>query len=358
MITISVSELKKFMSHSKNIRANGILPILSYVKLECIGKNATLTKTNLHSFVVVDIEADFKNDETILIEEQTLNSCVNFSKGDSIKIEVKGINVVLDDGFRKLQSQFEDAKNFPAVDGMNDTKIIEFDESLIKSLSLAKNHTLPASNGMREWKSFVHVLKIGSKSFVVGINGAVSYFRSFKEVLPELSLDPETVAIICKFPSLNYNSNERYDYFQYLGVTYGFIKAETGRPQLEGIFDKFKSEDSLIVNRKDLVDFCDMVSSLNGSHIPPEVTLNDKGKDKLLLKYIDMTGIEKASEPISVESKTFNVPEILFQPKNLLTVMKDLGTEKVKISKILGNMIITTEEEPEYTGSIMELAKL
>jgi hypothetical protein len=358
MITISTSELKRFLYHAKNIRDNRILPILSYVKLECKGNSATLTKSNLNSFVVCEIKAEFKKDETILIDQQTLSACVNFGKGKEVKITLKNGNVIMDDGFRELKSQCEDEKNFPEIE-TNTGEKTPFDADVMASLSLAKSHTLPAaSGGMREWKCFVHVLKIENKSFIVGISGAVSYFKSFKQKMPEISLDPETVAIITKFPEADYSSNDRYDYFQHEGTTYGFIKAETGRPQLEGIFDKFKSEDSLTVNRKDLVDFCEMVQSFNGTTIPPEVSMINVDKNKVLLKYIDLTGVEKASEPIAVEGKTFDIPDILFLPKNLLIVMKDLGVEKIKIEKIMGNMIVSSPEEKNYTGSIMELSKL
>lgn len=358
MILVKTSELKRFLPHSKNIRSRGILPILSFVKIECKDNRATITKTNLHSFVIFEIEAEFKQDETVLIEENVLEACANFSAGEYITITKKENAVTLDDGFKKLKSQYEDEKHFPSTN-IDSEQENSFDEEVISALSLAKNHVLSSSNSVREWKCFVHSVKIGKKSFIVGISGAISYFRSFKQALPEFSLDPETVSIIGRFPDVNYMSGEKYDYFRWNGIVYGFIKAETGRPQLEKVFEQFTSEDSIILPRRDLVNFCEMVNtSLNSSNLPPEVSISDDGNGGIILKYVDVTGIEKASEKIKSRDKTFDVPEIIFQPKNLLTVMKDLDSDDVKISKIFGNMIITTSEEPNYTGTIMELAKL
>ena len=81
MISIDVKQLKKFLSAAKNIKNRNIMPLLDYVKLECKGSVATLTKTNLDAFVVFEIEAAFDKDETILIDEHTLNSSLSYANG-------------------------------------------------------------------------------------------------------------------------------------------------------------------------------------------------------------------------------------------------------------------------------------
>lgn len=357
MITINVSELKRFLNAAKNIKDSRIIPILAYIKIECSGDAATMTKTNLHSFLVMEVDAKFDNDCVFLIDEQTLNACAFYAKDKVVEVKLIGKNVVMSDGYMEWKTPTIE-NNFPTTE-INIEEKISLDAEVLSAMFLAKQHTLSASDkSIRGWKCFVHVMKINKKSFVVGLNGFISYFKSFKENLPEISLDPDTVGIVCKFPEIYYSAGSRYDYFQYLDITYGFIKAETARPNLDVIFERLKSEDSLIANRKDLVNFCEAVVSINGSSIPPEVSIKNDGKDKIIIRHTDLTGVEKAVESIKVDKKTFDVPEILFQPKNLLTVMKDLGVDKVKLSKIDGNLIITSDEEKDYVGSIMELAKI
>lgn len=356
MVTISISELKRFLNNAKSIKDNKIIPILSYIRLECNEKASTLTKTNLNSFVVTEIEADFKKNVIILIEEQTLSGCVNYSRGKEIKISISGKNVVLNDGFREVKCQHI-TDPFPSIESNTSDDKFEFNRDILSSLSVAKSHALAAADkSIREWKCFIHMLPINGKSHVVGVNGAVSYFKSFKGKLPKISIDPETVSIISNFPQVEYRSNDRYDFFSHLGTTYGFIKSETSCPQFETVLEKFKSENSFVINRKELVGFCEMTVNINGSSVPPEVCLRDAGKE-VLMTFDDISGNQSASETLNTDNKTFMLDDIFFLPKNMLIVLKELKADKIKISKIFGNMIISTDEEKDYLGSVMELAK-
>lgn len=359
MITISISELKRFLNNAANIKENRMLPILSYIKLECKGKSATLIKTSLHSFVIAEVEAEFKKDETILIEEQILAGAVNFSKGSELKISVVGKNVVMNDGFGDTKCQVQDIVNFPAVETNTEKEKIEISTDVIAALKLAKNHVLTVTDkDMRNWMSFVHIVEIGDKGYVVGANGQISYFKSFKVELPKISLDPDTVTVLAKYPSVNYSSNARYDYFQCLGITYGFIKTETACPNFEPILERFKSENSFMLNTNDILLFCEKAISINTSSVPPEVSIEDGGNGSLLLKFVGISDNESTMEKVKADGKTYEVEKILFQPRNLLTAVKDLGVDKIKVSKIHGNMVITSDEEKNYIGSVMELAKM
>lgn len=355
---IKTSELKRFLPHMKNIKGKSIIPILDFVKIECKDNRATLTKTNLSSFVIFEVEAEFKGDQSILVEEHVLTACSNYSEGEYVTIAAKdGKGVILDDGIKKLQSQYEDVKNFPSTDISLDEEV-SFDQEIISALSIAKNHVALTANGFKGWTGFVHSVHINKSSYIVGVNGMISYFRKFKNKIPEFSLDPETVVIIGRFPEVSYMTSDKWDYFRHNGVVYGFLKAETSRPDFTNVVASFKATDSFTIRKSDIYNFCDMVaSSLNNQSIPPEVSITDDGEGGVILKYTDISGIERAGQKVRVIDKNFNVAEILFQPKNLITVMKDLDADEVKISKTRGNMIVSSKDEPEYTGTIMELAK-
>jgi DNA polymerase III sliding clamp (beta) subunit (PCNA family) len=358
MVTVSISELKKFLHNSKYIKDRRVLPILSYVKLQCVGERAALTKSNLNSFLITEIDAGFNDDCTILIEEQSLVGCVNFSRKDEVKISIDGKNVVLDDGETITKCQTADPKNFPSVEFPEDPKRYRLDTEVISSLTLAKNHTLAGGeNGLRDWKYFVHVIELNKKKCVAGANGPISYFKYFKGDVPKFSLDPDVVTIISKFPELEYYSSDRYDYFTCLDTTFGFIKSEITTPELDTVVNKFKSENSFVVNRKEVIRLCEAAMFMNSSALAPEVSLKEED-GKLALTFEDNSGSRGKRQYLDFEKKTYEVSEIIFQPKNMITVLSSLDSEKVKVSKIFGNMVITTDEDKNYIGSVMELARL
>jgi DNA polymerase III sliding clamp (beta) subunit (PCNA family) len=358
MITIAISELKKFLHNSKYIKDRGVLPILSYVKLQCHGEVASLTKSNLNSFVVTEIDAHFNEDYTILIEEKSLAGCVNFSKGEEVKISIEGKNVIMDDGETITKCQAADIKTFPSVEFPEDPKKYRLDTEVISSLTLANGHTLAGGEkGLLDWKYFVHIIELNKKKCVAGANGPISYFKYFKGDLPTFSLESDVVTIISRFPELEYFSSDRYNYFTCLDTTFGFIKAEIKLPELDSVISKFKSNDSFVVNRKEVIRLCEAAMFMNSSSLAPEVSLKEED-GKLALTFEDNSGSRGKRQFLPFEKKTFEVTEIIFQPKNMITVLSSLDSEKVKISKIFGNMVITTDEDKSYIGSVMELARL
>ncbi len=360
MITIAISELKKFLHNSKYIKDNRALPILSYVKLECRGELASLTKSNLNSFVITEIDAGFNDDCTLLIEEQTLAGCVNFSQRSEVKITVSKDkkNIILDDGETISKCQTAELKAFPSVEFPEEPKKYRLDSEVISSLTLAKNHCLSGGEtGFRDWKHFVHIIDSNKKKCVAGANGPISYFKYFKGDLPKFSLEPDVVTIISKFPELEYFSSDRYDYFSCLDTTFGFIKSEIKPPELDTVISKLKSDDSFVVNRREVIRLCEAAIFMNTSSLAPEVSLKEED-GRLALTFEDNSGSRGKRQYLDVEKKTFEVAEIIFQPKNMITALSSIDSDKIKISKIFGNMVITTDEDKNYLGSVMELARM
>lgn len=356
MIVIDISELKKFLQSAKNIKDRNILPILSYIKLECKGGVAKLTKTNLDSFVTSEVEAAFKGEHTVLIDEKTLSATVAYSETNLLSISVDGSNVILDDGVKKNRCKVENSKLFPAIESNDLAEKTVLSTEFISSLSTAKNHTVLATERIR-WECFVHVLKSGTKTLVGGANGMILYLKTFNEQVPAMSLSPDTISAISGLHSAEYSSSGRYDFFQFLGTTYGFIKPEIGQPDLSLLLDRLKTDSPLTVSRKELISFCEMVISMNGSSIIPEVSLKTN-KDELMFCFDGAADAQGSERKVKAIGDIVKFPSTIFQPRNLLVVMKDLGTDTVNLSKISGNIVVTTDEDKDYKGSIMELAPL
>lgn len=357
MITIPTESLKRFIDASSGVPDTKLLPIYAYVRLECKKNGSTITKHNGHRFVVYDVEAEFKKEQTLMIETKPLFAFTKFCRTDEIKIIPNGLTVKLDDGERTISCQLT-KDLYPTIELNETAEKIELTTDVLKSLSIAKGHTMTTNEKvLREWRTFVHIKLLEGKWYVIGTRGEVTYFQGFKEKLPEISLEPEVISEISGFKQLNHSSVNGFDYFETLGALYGFIKPETKcSEQVAMVLKNFKSADSFEIDTLPIINFCEMVNMVNESAMPPDVQFVGTDKDVIKLKFDDSSDNVKAEELVSVSNKTFSFNECYFLPRNLLTVLKGAKAERVKISYAHRNFIVTSSE-PDYIGAIMELFK-
>lgn len=359
MIKIPISDIKRFITAAKPIRDTKLLPIYAYVKLHCEGNEGIFYKSNGTSFVVFNVSADFKENQTILIEEKTLFGFVEHSSGKEIKISTKGDIVNLYDGARTISCKVPPIEHFPAIQPKDSEESIVMDGNVLSALFLANSHILPpADQAMRAPASFVHLTPVGKLFYIAAWNGMVAYFKSFKEKIPNVSLDPDVISVISKFEILSYSRCGNYDYFDGGGVSYGFIKAECKTPDVSIMVERLKQDVKFTLDRKPLVDFCEMVIDVNSSSVPPIVSMGETSSTSLLMTFTDISENQNAVEKITVTGKVSLDEPFVFQPKNMLTVLKDLGCEKITMSYVQKNMLITSEEEIGYIGSVMGMAKI
>lgn len=353
MISIDVKQLKKFLSAAKNIKNRNIMPLLDYVKLECKGAVATLTKTNLDAFVVFEIEAAFDKDETILIDEHTLNSSVSYANGNILNISVVGKKVFIDDGVGKNWCSYENATLFPKIESNDDLKKTTLSTEIISALSIARNHTKQTPE-MTEWQCFVQVAKVGKKILIGASNDFIMYLKFVDGDLPPMILSPEVINAIADLPYADVSSSEKFDFFESVGVTYAFRQSASVRPELNYLWKKLIPENYFSVCRKSLLRFCEKVIGMNKSSIVPEVYLKDKGDD-LIMVFDGPIDSQGAEEIIKAKNKTTSFPKTIFQPRYLITALKDLDSDVVNVTKHSGQLLITVDDDEDYKGTIMEL---
>jgi hypothetical protein len=353
MISIDIKQLKKFLSAAKNIKNRNILPICDYIKLECKGTVCTMTKTNLEAFVVCEVDAAFSKDETVLIDEHTLNSAVAYVNGNILNISVVGKKVFLKDGVGESWCSFEDPKIFPKIESNNDLKKTNLSTEIISALSIARNHTKQTSE-MTEWKCFVQVAKVGKKVLIGASNDFVMYLKFFDEDMPEMILSPDVINAISDLPYADVSSSEKFDFFDSVGVTYGFRQSVSVKPELNYLWKKLEPKNSFSVCRKSLLKFCEKVIGMNKSSIVPEIYLKDEGED-LIMVFDGPIDSQGAQEVIKATNKTTSFPKTAFQPRFLITALKDLGTDTVSLTKHSGQILVTVDDDENYKGTIMEL---
>lgn len=359
MISIPTSEVKRFLAVSTDIPDTKILPVYGYVKLVCKRSGSFFVKHNGHRFMVVDIEAEFKKEQTLLIEAKPLFGFVKFSRTLEITITPNGKSVKISDGEREISCQLTDDV-YPTIDDHAGIEKSELPDGLLDSLAIAKHHTLQSSDKvMRPWTCFVHIRKIEEKWYVIGTRGEVTYFKGFKEELPQISLDPEVVSVLLDLKPQSYYSVGSYDYFESLGILCGFIKPETKCSETtDKVLKNFKSSDSFEISTRPVIDFCEMVNMVSESSVPSVIRFEGNtgnGDTSITAKFDDVSDNIKAEEKLSVQNKTFDFKECCFLPRNVLTVLKGAKKDKVKVSYAHFNFIITSDE-PDYIGAIMQLA--
>lgn len=355
MIAIAVKEIKNFIDKCSPIPDNRILPVYSYIKLVCKNNRSYFIKHAGNRFVVLDVEAEFKKDITLMIETKPFFGYVKASKGEEIKISLEGNNIKLDNGYRPLTCQtIKDL--YPTIPDHSKSEKFEMSTEIKESLNIAKHHTLPSSDGdaMRPWMAFVHLRKINETFYVIGTRGEITYFQGFKETLPEISLEPETITAIKDFQSFSYYSVDNYDYFEFYNTLYGFIKPETKcSPQVEKVLENFHSEKKFVVSRQPIVNFCELVMAVNTTAVAPQIKIEGNKENEITIRFNDIADNIKYDDALTVEEKTFYFDECLFNPKSILTVLKELKSEKITVMYSHRNFVITTDKE-NYMGAAME----
>lgn len=356
MITIPVSELKRFIGIARNIKSNNRLPIYSYVKLEVEKTSGTFYKSNGHSFVVCKIKLQAKSSQTILFDELSFFGFINQCEEEfaQITIEDKKAKMVCSD--KKGSCQVVD-DHYPVIQERQDSdESFVLSEDVLSGLALAKSHVLQEQDkAVRPWNCFVHLTKFKKDYYIAAFNGFTAYIQKFEGKLPLMVLDAETIAVISKRGSVTYSQAGNYDLFDFGDALYGFIKAEQQVVPMDKVLDNFsKAEKYFSIDRKKLVSFCEWAISISVSNIPPTVEISDNKNGSIQLNYEGMLG-ESAEEVVKVEDKKAGFKKLQFQPKNLLLSMRELSYDRVVIAHTHPTIVITTPEDESYTGAIIEV---
>lgn len=357
MITIPITEINRFANYAMRLKTNNILPIYEYVKLECKDGVATFYKHNGHSFVVCEVSATFKKDQTVLIDEKTLFEFAHYCDSDTMTIKVTDKKIELLGVAKKRSCGTEPAIHYLAIQGKEGGDEFVFGSDVLSAMYSAKGHTKPpADKAVREWNCFVHITTANDKSVVGGFNGYTSFVQIFDEKLPKVVLDPEVVAIISKQSSVKYSTWGNYDVFEFSDIIFGFIKAESKPADFTSVVNNFKKAVPLFsIDKNHLVDFCTEVVSMNKSSIAPEVIINAETENgKIKLEFIGASD-QECEDEVSVTGKVGKLEKYHFQPRYVLTTLKELSFKDIQISNLNGCFVLTCEEDKNYLGSMMSL---
>lgn len=353
MITISTKEIKRFKSAADLIPENHLLPVYSYIKLVVDKDRSYFVKHSGERFLVFDVDATCDKPQTLMIETKPFFGFIGCTKSDFISISLSGKKIKIDDGQEPVSFQTTNDL-FPTIHEKDGDKSIEISEEARAAIVTARSHARSSSEiNPTDWMCYIHMKKMNEKFYVVSTKTELTYFNGFEEELPEISISQSVVSVLSSGSNFTYSSAKNYDYFETIGVLYGFLKAEIRCPkEVEYVLKNMKSESYFEVERQPIVDFCNLVLAINNSSVVPQIKFSSSG-DQVIASFKDTMDNINTERKIPIENKTFDFTEIPFQPKNILTVLNGIDSERVKVSYGHRNFIITNNE-PNYMGAVME----
>lgn len=319
---------------------------------------ATFYKSNGHTFVVFPVESDYKTHDTYIIEEVSFFGLVNKCEGDEITIRRDKNRIYVKSGKRDGYCGTTD-DYYPAIPKKEDNESYSFNDAVLDALFFAKTHTLiPSDKTYRSWQTFVHVSKVGKNYYVVAFNGFTSYIHKFSSKLPSMVLDAEAISVIAKLGFVTYTSSGSYDIFEAGGALYGFIKPEAHVVPLEKVLEEFeKREKSFVIERKKVVNFCESVLNMLNSSVLPQITISGNGGNFITMNY-DGIAEQGLNEELPIVNDGVEFGKRNFDPEKLLLATKELPYDELIISILDKNVILSTDEEKNYLGSVMSLATI
>jgi DNA polymerase III sliding clamp (beta) subunit (PCNA family) len=339
MITIEVSEIKEFFKRSKGVKPNTSNPITSYIKLEA-NENCTLLKTNLNSYCVHEVKADYPSSFVCLVDERLLAKVLEQGTDDVVEIKVEPGRVILTCGIAQVRDSFTDPSlfpTFPEISEQKEGKVLTKD--VLEAVGIAAQ-TLVVDRDCQ--LSYVHV-----NGAVFSSDNFSLYLKKLSDSFPDLVLDRECCLVISEYDSLQYFTAGNYHFFDTGKTMYGFIKTEYKTPAYHVIFKKSEGE-PFEINKEDFISFCEL-TSVSPAKVP--IASFDSKDGKILFSFNDPEfgkGAEMEFEMSGEIKEPFN-----FNPRLILPFIKSLPYKKLLFAPLPGyKYSVTTKEDETFSGII------
>lgn len=360
MIKIKVSDLKEFKRRSAGIKAHSILPVLSCIKLQCIGNQGILTKTNLSAHVMHQIELESEMDCTVLLDESLLYSFTNACEGDTVTIKFEQITVqkerkvkvTLSDAKKKQIFQVPDVVDFPEQPVITtETESFTYPQELLESINIARGYVLTGQL-MDMPATCIHVTNHQDAVEVFASDNFIMYYRKIAAKVPPAVLTKDVCDILATFTEAVYSRVGNYDLFVCGLTTYAFIRTEVKTPAFRPILERYEDTGGFIINREELVKFCQLVVSINPlKKTHPAALLSDNGQHSVRMHFNESANDLSLDVPFRVE-KDFSVSDFIFNADLMLSAVQNLCYDKIKIVRFGSASVMTAAEDENFIALI------
>ncbi len=333
---VKTAELKAFKNNASHIKTKGIIPILSFLKIE----NGEITKTGLESFVVQKIDCK----GSVLLNETILYDFLNRTRENVMEITVKDKRVTLSDGvLPKVSFSEEDITVFPKIQEA-ESDPIDLDNDVFCAINFATNFTdhmdLPDMRG--------HVFL--GKGIVFGSNGLIGYMEKIKATLPEVAILKDFATVIGKFVTASFSESEKYIFFETNECKYGFIKSMYPFADMSTVIKLDTKSSSFMLDKSELLNFSEMCVS--SSKAPLKIANMAVKQNKLCMDMVDIDYEVNVNHAVPIGNGEME-GEFAFNPVMMTTMLKNLPDEELTFYRNNGSLIITGDTG--FTSIIQQL---
>lgn len=329
MIKLSTKSLRDFQKRIGGIQPYNNLPILKNLKVSIANNICTVTKNEINSICIGQIE--YEGDETeILINEKVLFALLNVTKDEWIEVHEKYIK----SGVDKIPITFEDIMNYPNPPDITDQPSYKLTKDHIAAINIAKNYISDMDNQMQY--QFVHL----NEEAIYAFHSHYFYINNSFDKLPVAQLTKEECNIITSQDEIDFLDLPNHHVFFIPGYTYIFTKAEEVKITISAVVSKLQLAAKEFVCSKDQIsDFISLANSVSESQIATctlsgnMLSMNDASYNRGNERVVNMEG---------------EADEFIFNSRLVAVPFKAIPYTTIKGKVNMNNFIITGGSDNEW----------
>lgn len=349
-VKLPTADVIEFSKRTRHIKANFIIPITAFIKVECAGGNITLYKTNLGCHCKHTFQSGNYEDVSFLIDERTLLTLCGNSSSSQLAIEISDNSIILTDGQFSLSLPVVDVKDFPTFPDIGMSEPITVDSCVVSSIAAAQSF-LQATKDETGYHS-AYIVHNEHCNDVFGGGIGLAYMKSFEIPLPNVTLTKEQCAVLSGLgTTTHYYTNSNHVFYEYESTVYSFVKSDWTPPAYWLVMKNLNLIGGMTISKADLQHFCNLAVGIGNDTVGIGKII-DAGSSKVKMctsQNIDVVfDVEKDGD-----FKTFN-----FMVSNLVNIIKALPYNYITLTRNGEQMAISTHEDEDFTALLSGVAVL
>lgn len=329
MIKLSTKSLRDFQKRISGIEPYNNLPILKNLKVSISNGLCLITKNEINSICIGQIEYEGEDIE-ILINEKVLFALLNVTKDEWVEVHEK----YLKSGVDKIPIAFEDISRYPNPPEVSDQQSFKITKDHITAINIAKSYVSDMDNQMQY--QFVHL----NNDAIYAFHSHYFYINSSFSGLPLGQFTKEECNIITSQDEIDFLDLPNHHIFFIPGYTYIFTKPEEVRISINAVVSKLQlPAKEFTCNKSEILDFITLANSVSESQI---ATCTLYGK---LLSMNDASYNRGNERELNIEGES---DEFVFNSRLIAVPFKAIPYSTIKGKVNMNNFIITGGSDQEW----------
>lgn len=359
MIKIKTTDLKTFLKRSKAITQSGIMPILSFFKMDCDGDRIICTDTNLNTYLLHEMPGEFEKNGSYLIDRKTIQSVVGTTSSEFITFTPKGKKIFISDDFGGSKGnngfQTDDPTLYPKVPEQDKKAPVRISPELMTAIQMAKHYCFSDKTAANiSPLESVHLKSTPDYTEVFASDRFILYVTRIPNDSIDLMITPENCDALNGFTEAIYYSCGNYNFYECGSTTYGFVKSEYKCPDYSPLIKGFDRDKCFIIEKRKVWDYCNRVKSINPSGIAAECEIRDAGNNKALF-YYNNSDHDINCEVIFDVKKNIEISDFRFGVDIMTQAIASLPYDEIIFVPDGQRYFILSDSDKEFIGLIMGL---